>query len=79
MTQEESVTAQTSRLKGAASVIMLFNHWDICLLFFFFKGKQLYQKNFKQDKKGTADEELSSHTNPHSAALCRGNMCDQLL
>lgn len=43
------VTAQTSRLKGVANVIMLFNHGDLCLLYSLFKGKRSYQKNFKQD------------------------------
>lgn len=65
------VTAQTSKLKGVANVIMLFNHGDLYLLYSFFKGRRSHQKNSKQDHTVTL-------TPISAAALWRGNMRVQL-
>lgn len=45
------------------------------------KGKQLYQKNFKQDKRGTVDNKVSfPHLTFHSSpVLCRENKYGQFV
>ena len=64
------VTAQTSKLKGVANVIMLFNHGDLCLLYSFFKGRRSHQKNSKQDHTGTLTPILQQ---PSGEATCMSN------